>query len=189
MSTSLRSPVGHCSSGQGSSLPHSLLSPEQVSLPASLAWVGDRYAREESESSLYSSGAACRERPRPNRPWENKWRRLAYAACHPGPTAGCSVTAGRKRKRLQENCWGTYFKNTDSGDFFPGGPVSKTLHSQCRGPGFDPWSGNWIPRAATKSLHEATKDLTPSNRDWRPCVLHLRLSAAKKKIQIPSTAM
>ena len=25
---------------------------------------------------------------------------------------------------------------------FPGGPVAKTTHSQCRGPGFDPWSGN-----------------------------------------------
>ena len=25
---------------------------------------------------------------------------------------------------------------------FPGGPAVKTLHSQCRGPGFDPWSGN-----------------------------------------------
>ena len=25
---------------------------------------------------------------------------------------------------------------------FPGGPVAKTPHSQCRGPGFDPWSGN-----------------------------------------------
>ena len=25
---------------------------------------------------------------------------------------------------------------------FPGGPVVKTPHSQCRGPGFDPWSGN-----------------------------------------------
>ena len=24
----------------------------------------------------------------------------------------------------------------------PGGPVAKTLHSHCRGPGFDPWSGN-----------------------------------------------
>ena len=23
---------------------------------------------------------------------------------------------------------------------FPGGPVAKTLHSQCRGPGFDPWT-------------------------------------------------
>ena len=25
---------------------------------------------------------------------------------------------------------------------FPGGPVGKTLCSPCRGPGFDPWSGN-----------------------------------------------
>ena len=25
---------------------------------------------------------------------------------------------------------------------FPGGPVGKTLHSQCRGPEFDPWLGN-----------------------------------------------
>ena len=25
---------------------------------------------------------------------------------------------------------------------FPGGPVAKTLHSQCKGPGFDPWLGN-----------------------------------------------
>ena len=25
---------------------------------------------------------------------------------------------------------------------FPGGPVGKTPHSQCRGSGFNPWSGN-----------------------------------------------
>ena len=25
---------------------------------------------------------------------------------------------------------------------FPGGAVAKILHSQCRRPGFDPWSGN-----------------------------------------------
>ena len=25
---------------------------------------------------------------------------------------------------------------------FPSGPVAKTLHTQCRGPGFDPWLGN-----------------------------------------------
>ena len=33
----------------------------------------------------------------------------------------------------------------------PCGPVAKTLHSQCRGPRFDPWSGNWIPHATTKT--------------------------------------
>ena len=25
---------------------------------------------------------------------------------------------------------------------FPGGPVARTLHSQCRGPGFNPWTGS-----------------------------------------------
>ena len=40
---------------------------------------------------------------------------------------------------------------------FPGGPVAKTLCSQCRGPRFNPWSGNWIPHAATKNLHATTK--------------------------------
>ena len=25
---------------------------------------------------------------------------------------------------------------------FPAGPTVKTPHSQCRGPGFNPWSGN-----------------------------------------------
>ena len=41
---------------------------------------------------------------------------------------------------------------------FPGGPVAKTLHSQCMGPGFNIWSGNQIPHAATKSSHAAAKD-------------------------------
>ena len=43
---------------------------------------------------------------------------------------------------------------------YPGGPVAKTRSSQCRGRGFNPWSGNKIPmpqlkiqRAATKSTH------------------------------------
>ena len=40
---------------------------------------------------------------------------------------------------------------------FPDGPVAKTPCSQCRGPGFNPWSGNYIPLATTKSSHAATK--------------------------------
>ena len=32
-----------------------------------------------------------------------------------------------------------HFKNSED---FPGGPVARTLCSQCRGPRFDPWSGN-----------------------------------------------
>ena len=34
-----------------------------------------------------------------------------------------------------------FFKKRQFGDF-PDGPVAKTLISQCRGAGFDPWSGN-----------------------------------------------
>ena len=40
---------------------------------------------------------------------------------------------------------------------FPGGPVVKTPCSQCRGPGFDPWSGKYIPHATSKSPHATTK--------------------------------
>ena len=39
---------------------------------------------------------------------------------------------------------------------FPGDPVAKTLHSQCRGPKFGPWSGNSIPYDTAESLHAAT---------------------------------
>lgn len=35
----------------------------------------------------------------------------------------------------------------------PGLPVAKTLHSQCRGPRSDPWSGNYTPHATAKGLH------------------------------------
>ena len=40
----------------------------------------------------------------------------------------------------------------------PCGPVAKIPCSLCRGHRFDPWSGNWIPHAATKSLHAAMKN-------------------------------
>ena len=34
----------------------------------------------------------------------------------------------------------------------PCGPEVKILHSQCRGPRFNPWPGNKIPHATTKDL-------------------------------------
>ena len=52
--------------------------------------------------------------------------------------------------------------NVAVGDF-PGGPVAKTLSSQCSGPRFNHWLGNWIPYAVTKSLHATTKDPTCHN--------------------------
>ena len=44
------------------------------------------------------------------------------------------------------------FKYIFSGDF-PARPVTKTPHSQCREPGFSPWSGNWISHITTKVSH------------------------------------
>ena len=37
--------------------------------------------------------------------------------------------------------WNTFLKTLNYRDF-PGGPMAKTLCSQCRGPGLNPWSGN-----------------------------------------------
>ena len=48
---------------------------------------------------------------------------------------------------------------------FPAGPVARTPHSQWRGPGIDPWSGNQIPYATTKSSHAATLDSACHNED------------------------
>ena len=59
-----------------------------------------------------------------------------------------------------------------------GGPMAKTLPSQCRGPGLDPWPGNWIPHATTRSLHTTAKDPTCCNEDGRFCMLQLRPGTA-----------
>ena len=45
----------------------------------------------------------------------------------------------------------------------PGGPVAKTPCSQSRGPGFNPWSGNWTLPATTE----------------RSCMRQLRPGSAK----------
>ena len=46
---------------------------------------------------------------------------------------------------------GTWKKVSSSTSWdFPGGPVAKTPSSQCGGPGFNPWSGNYIPHATTR---------------------------------------
>ena len=62
-----------------------------------------------------------------------------------------------------------YFKR-DSGDF-PGGPVAKTPSLQCRRLRFNPWSGNQIPYAATKSLHATVK--YPSCPSWASLVAQM----------------
>ena len=45
-----------------------------------------------------------------------------------------------------------------------GCPVDKTLCSQCRGPGFNPWSGNLILSAAGKTWSSQIKKYLKKNR-------------------------
>ena len=47
--------------------------------------------------------------------------------------------------------------------------MAKTPHSQCRGPGFEPWLENWIPLAATKNSHTTIKDPAGHSEDQRQC--------------------
>ena len=61
----------------------------------------------------------------------------------------CCVSKGRKKGLSLAWVWGhksgwgsdDCAKNLSVGDFPGGGPVAKTSCSQCRRPGFDPWSG------------------------------------------------
>ena len=52
----------------------------------------------------------------------------------------------------------------------PGGAVARTLHSQCSGPRFCPWSGNESPCAAAQGLHATTKDSMMKMEDLVPQV-------------------
>lgn len=55
---------------------------------------------------------------------------------------------------------------------FPGGPVTKTPHSHCRGPRFKPWPGSYI-------LYDATKNPACRNENQRFRVLQQRPHAPK----------
>ena len=50
-------------------------------------------------------------------------------------------TVEGRHGELRENNLAERPELKDGGDL-PGGPVTKTPHSKCWGPGFDPWSGN-----------------------------------------------
>ena len=55
----------------------------------------------------------------------------------PSPAAMSPSTNADSTRPLRKD----HERNGNFGDF-PGGPVSRTPCSQCRGPGFKPWSGN-----------------------------------------------
>ena len=60
---------------------------------------------------------------------------------------GLGSIPGRGTEIPQATCHGQKTKQTNKQKTpesreFPGGPVVKTPHSQFRGPGFNPWSGN-----------------------------------------------
>ena len=65
-----------------------------------------------------------------------------------------------------------------------GGPVAKNLFSQCRGRGFNPWSGNWIPHTTVKSTHATAdpegpkggKEQAELTSSWKRKKLRLALS-------------
>ena len=46
----------------------------------------------------------------------------------------------------------------------PGGPVVKSQHFQCRRPGFNLWSGNYIPLVPTKDPRCCNEDLARPNK-------------------------
>ena len=77
-----------------------------------------------------------------------------------------------------------YFKNLKPSikklEEFACGPVAKTLCPQCRGPRFDPWSGNYNLQATTKSLHAATKDRRNRVLQLKPGALKERTKRRKK---------
>ena len=85
----------------------------------------------------------------------------------------CEILANENMKPSQlENCFWD----------FPDCPVAKTRCSQLRGPGFDHWSGNEIPRAATKSLNVAIKRLQATTKIEILCAATKTwLSKIKKK--------
>ena len=64
--------------------------------------------------------------------------RTQFHHYHPNPHS-LGIGSPKKEVCLSDGTQ-IFFFPEQSGDF-PVGPVVKTLHFQCRGHGFDPWSG------------------------------------------------
>ena len=77
---------------------------------------------------------------------------------------GRGVNKGKGQGQNPVAIWFSFWVKWQSRDF-SGGLVTKTLHFQCRGPGFHHWAE--IP-------HAAVKDPAGCNKDRRPCMRQLR---------------
>ena len=117
-----------------------------------------------------SSSSTLGHIPRQNCNSERYIHPYAHQQCYfqqPGKGNNlCSLTEEWKKKTCYRN--------------FPGGPLAKTLHSQCRQPGFNPWPANQITYAATKSQHAATKKHVHTAR-------RLKIPPATTKTQLSQT--
>ena len=61
----------------------------------------------------------------------------------PGPSWGPSRECALVLREIQKNLKSLFVSSENvMSKRIPGGPVAKTVSSQCRRPGFDPWSGN-----------------------------------------------
>ena len=90
----------------------------------------------------------------------------------------CCITEINTVKQLYSNKKNLLKKKKEGGEL-PGGPVAKTLCSQCRRPGFDPDQG-------TRSPHAATEDPVWCNKDWRSWERQLRPLHAKSLQSCPT---
>ena len=109
-----------------------------------------------------------RRAPRPASPWRRLWRMpfiLDKTDClwfslswlgnlcfwgtqssDPFVSYSCCSLSSRTQEALSQRTWSSFCRSKSGIKInilkdFPGGPVAKTLCSQCRGTGFQPWSG------------------------------------------------
>ena len=106
------------------------------------------------------------------RPWVPEWISLA-----------CQAPAVSRHHGVLPQIWLGILKSGFTGDF-PGDPVGKTLCSQCRGPGIDPWLEELDPtcmaqlRARVPQLRARVPQLRARVPQLRAHVPQLRPGAA-----------
>ena len=142
-------PLGHTQRPLGSSLVLDFPSLPQTSLGVGRRWWGPEKPHDLPRASWAWCSWAC---PRALSPATG----LELSAASLCDTAKllCSGGAGPDQHSQIFWCQDSFHSSKLSrSQDFPGNPVAKTLSSQCKGPGFNPRSGNWIPHVTTKSWY------------------------------------